>query len=112
MSNAQEVVKRGYLTKSPPAKQALAKWKRRWCMLLDSHLVYPLAPRYVRLEYFDGEESQLAGKEPKGALFVAKLAVSFVFLTETRVSPIRCNRPEGLPVCKEHAQRQESKECV
>lgn len=68
MATAQEVVKRGYLTKSPPARQALAKWKRRWCMLLDSHLVYPLAPRYVRLEYFEDEESQLAGKDPKGAI--------------------------------------------
>ena len=66
MASAQEVLKRGYLTKSPPQRQALAKWKRRWCMLCDSRLVYPCAPPYVRLEYYEDETAALACKEPKG----------------------------------------------
>jgi hypothetical protein len=37
-------------------------------MLLDSHLVYPFAPRYVRLEYFEDEEAHMAGKDPKGVI--------------------------------------------
>eukprot|EP00118_Oscarella_pearsei_P009942 m.58808 g.58808 ORF g.58808 m.58808 type:complete len:576 (+) comp34833_c0_seq1:109-1836(+) len=68
MASAQEVLKRGYLTKSPPQRQALAKWKRRWCMLCDSRLVYPCAKPYVRLEYYEDETAALACKEPKGAV--------------------------------------------
>ena len=66
MSHSGEVVKSGYLIKSPPEAKMAAKWHKRWFVLSDSKLVYPLADRYVRLEYYqsEGEAKKLA--DPKG----------------------------------------------
>ena len=65
--NEGEIVKSGYLTKSPPeGRVALAQWHRRWFVFSDSHLVYPLAERYVRMEYYQSEEDAVKLKNPKG----------------------------------------------
>ena len=63
-----EVVRAGYLTKSPPEKagKMMAQWHRRWFVLADSHLVYPLADRYVRLEYYQNESEAKRLADPKG----------------------------------------------
>lgn len=62
-----EVVKSGYLTKSPPeGRAAIAQWHRRWFVFSDSLLVYPLAKRYVRMEYYQSEEDAKKLKDPKG----------------------------------------------
>lgn len=62
-----EVVKSGYLTKSPPeGRAAIAHWHRRWFVFSDSLLVYPLAKRYVRMEYYQSEEDAKKLKDPKG----------------------------------------------
>lgn len=62
-----EVVKAGYLTKSPPERVSkVAQWHRRWFVLSDSHKVYPLAKRYVRMEYYQGEDDTKRMKNPKG----------------------------------------------
>lgn len=66
-SSHGEVVRCGYLTKSPPEKAAkVAQWHRRWFVLADSRLVYPLADRYVRLEYFQNESDAKRLADPKG----------------------------------------------
>ena len=57
----------GYLTKSPPeSKIKVAQWHRRWFLLMDSGLVYPLADRYVRLEYYQSEIEAKRLADPKG----------------------------------------------
>lgn len=62
-----EVVKTGYLTKSPPERMnKVAQWHRRWFVLSDSHRVYPLAKRYVRMEYYQSEDDTKKMKDPKG----------------------------------------------
>lgn len=67
-----ETVKRGYLTKSPPeSKTLVAQWHKRWFLLMDSKLVYPLADRYVRLEYYENEKEALRLADPKGACVIA-----------------------------------------
>jgi len=62
-----EIIKAGYLTKSPPEKSGrVAQWHKRWFVLADSRLVYPVAPRYVRLEYYQNEEEAKRLADPKG----------------------------------------------
>lgn len=62
-----EFVKAGYLIKSPPDfKAKVAQWHRRWFLLMDSKLVYPLASRYVRLEYYQSEAEAKRLADPKG----------------------------------------------
>lgn len=62
-----EFVMSGYLTKSPPeSKIKVAQWHRRWFLLMDSRLVYPLADRYVRLEYYQSEVEAKRLADPKG----------------------------------------------
>lgn len=64
-----EFVKAGYLVKSPPVSRALvAQWHRRWFLLMDSKLVYPLAERYVRLVYYQSEADAKRLADPKGEL--------------------------------------------
>ena len=60
-----EVVRAGYLTKSPPEGR-LGQWQKRWFVFADSHLAYPLAPRYVRMEYYQNEEDAEMCRNPKG----------------------------------------------
>ena len=65
-----EFVMSGYLTKSPPeSKIKVAQWHRRWFLLMDSRLVYPLADRYVRLEYYQSEIEAKRLADPKGTHF-------------------------------------------
>ena len=60
-------MKAGYLTKSPPERVSkVAQWHRRWFVLSDSHKVYPLAKRYVRMEYYQSEDDTKRMKNPKG----------------------------------------------
>ena len=62
-----EFVKAGYLVKSPPLSRALvSQWQRRWFLLMDSRLVYPLAERYVRLAYYQSEADAKRLADPKG----------------------------------------------
>ena len=67
MNHRGEVVKAGYLVKSPPEKPGkVAQWHKRWFVLADSRLVYPLADRYVRLEYYQSEGEARKMADPKG----------------------------------------------
>ncbi len=60
-------MKAGYLVKSPPEfKASVAQWHKRWFLLMDSKLVYPLAARYVRLEYYQSEQDAKRLADPKG----------------------------------------------
>ena len=64
-----DVVKAGHLTKSPPERPGIrkvAQWHRRWFVLSDSSIVYPLARRCVQLTYFHCEEDTRKMKDPKG----------------------------------------------
>lgn len=62
-----EFVKAGYLVKSPPVSRAyVSQWHRRWFLLMDSKLVYPLAERYVRLVYYQSEADAKRFADPKG----------------------------------------------
>ena len=61
-----EFVKAGYLVKSPPQFKPLSQWHKRWFLLLDSKLVYPLAARYVRLEYYQSHQDAEKLANPKG----------------------------------------------
>ena len=64
-----EFVKAGYLIKSPPLSRALvSQWHRRWFLLMDSRLVYPLAERYVRLVYYQSEADAKRLADPKGIM--------------------------------------------
>lgn len=68
-SRRGEVVLSGYLTKSPPeSRSAVSQWRRRWFVLADSKLVYPLAARYVRFEYYSSEEDAKSLADPKGVI--------------------------------------------
>jgi hypothetical protein len=58
-------VKAGYLTKSPPEGR-LGQWQKRWFVFADSHRAYPLAPRYVRMEYYHSAEDAEMCRNPKG----------------------------------------------
>lgn len=69
-----EIVKAGYLTKSPPDKP-MAQWHKRWFVLLDSKLVYPLAPRCVRLVYYQSEMEAKKLGNPKGMRTLASWQV-------------------------------------
>lgn len=69
-----EIVKAGYLTKSPPDKP-MAQWHKRWFVLLDSKLVYPLAPRCVRLVYYQSEMEAKKLGNPKGMRTLASWKV-------------------------------------
>lgn len=72
-----EFIKAGYLTKSPPeSKIKVAQWHKRWFLLMDSRLVYPLADRYVRLEYYQSEIEAKRLADPKGARAVVELVLS------------------------------------
>ena len=65
-----EFVKAGYLVKSPPVSRAyVSQWHRRWFLLMDSKLVYPLAERYVRLVYYQSEADAKRFADPKGQQF-------------------------------------------
>ena len=58
----KEVVKSGYLTKSPPDnKSTFYVWKKRYFILIDSLLVYPFAPRNIRIEYYPSFEESKSG---------------------------------------------------
>ena len=61
-----EVIKVGYLTKSPPVSAPMSQWRKRWFVLCDSLRAYPLAERYVRLEYYQSESEQRKLMDPKG----------------------------------------------
>ena len=59
---SKEVVKNGYLTKSPPDnKTAFHGWKKRYFILIDSTRVYPFAPRNIRIEYYTNFEESKSG---------------------------------------------------
>ena len=67
MSHTPEVVKSGYLTKSPPEGAPLmSQWRRRWFVLCDSSRAYPLAERSLRMEYYQSEEEVKRLADPKG----------------------------------------------
>ncbi len=69
-----EVVKAGYLTKSPPGDAPpMSQWRRRWFVLCDSFRAYPLAERHVRLEYFQNEAEARKLCDPKGVLVIIVL---------------------------------------
>lgn len=69
-----EFVKAGYLVKSPPLSRAyVSQWHRRWFLLMDSRLVYPLAQRYVRLVYYQSEADAKRLADPKGECVEDKL---------------------------------------
>ncbi len=62
-----EIVKAGYLTKSPPgAAPPMSQWRRRWFVLCDSLRAYPLAERHLRLEYYQNEGDVRKLCDPKG----------------------------------------------
>lgn len=62
-----EVVKCGYLVKSPPQSRApVAHWHKRWFLLMDSKLVYPMGERYVRMDYYQSEADAKRLADPKG----------------------------------------------
>ncbi|XP_064388689.1 uncharacterized protein LOC135336766 isoform X2 [Halichondria panicea] len=63
-----EFVKAGYLVKSPPQFKPLSQWQKRWFILLDSKLVYPLSARYVRLEYYQSHQYAEKLANPKGVI--------------------------------------------
>lgn len=64
-----EFVKAGYLVKSPPISRAcVSQWHRRWFLLMDSRLVFPLAERYVRLVYYQSETDVRRLADPKGTI--------------------------------------------
>ena len=79
MSRA-EVVRAGYLTKSPPDGR-LGQWQKRWFVFADSHRAYPLAPRYVRMEYYQSEEDAEMCRNPKGLSSDGPTKYCFVFST-------------------------------
>ena len=58
-------MKSGYLTKSPPEGR-IGQWQKRWFVFADSHRAYPLAPRYVRMEYYQSAEDAEMCRNPKG----------------------------------------------
>lgn len=63
-----EVVKSGYLTKSPPeGAPVMSQWRKRWFVLCDSKLAYPLAPRQIRLEYYQSASDSKKLADPKGS---------------------------------------------
>ena len=65
-----DIVKAGYLTKSPPgAAPPMSQWRRRWFVLCDSLRVYPLAERHLRLEYYQNEGDVRKLCDPKGECF-------------------------------------------
>jgi hypothetical protein len=65
----KEIVKSGYLTKSPPGDAPpMSKWRRRWFVLRDSLRCYPLSERFVRLEYYQNESESLKLADPKGII--------------------------------------------
>ncbi|XP_003387588.1 PREDICTED: son of sevenless homolog 1-like isoform X2 [Amphimedon queenslandica] len=67
MAQNNEIVKSGYLTKSPPLDApSISQWRRRWFVLRDSIRSYPLAERYVRLEYYQNESEARKLSDPKG----------------------------------------------
>ena len=66
MATRGEFVMAGYLIKSPPDNKPMAQWHRRWFLLMDSRLVYPLADRFVRLEYYQSEAEARRFADPKG----------------------------------------------
>ena len=62
-----ELAKAGYLVKSPRESRARAyRWRRRWFILMDSKLVWPLAERYVRLKYYRTEADAKRFADPLG----------------------------------------------
>jgi len=68
-SKCVEVVKTGYLVKSPPLSRApVSQWHKRWFQLMDSRLVFPMAKRYVRLNYYQSETDAKSLSDPKGKL--------------------------------------------
>lgn len=69
MSHNPEVVKSGYLTKSPPEGAPLmSQWRRRWFVLCDSRRAFPLGERHIRLEYYQSEADARKLADPKGSL--------------------------------------------
>ena len=69
IDNRGEFVKAGYLIKSPPLSRApVAQWHRRWFLLMDSALVFPMAKRYVRLDYYQSEADAKRLADPKGTV--------------------------------------------
>lgn len=67
VTHNNEVVKVGYLTKSPPSDAPpMSQWRRRWFVLRDSLRSYPLAERFVRLEYYQNESEARKLADPKG----------------------------------------------
>ena len=62
-----EIVKVGYLVKSPPTNRGLvSQWHKRWFLLMDSKLVFPTADRYVRMDYYHSEVDAKRLADPKG----------------------------------------------
>lgn len=70
MATGGEFVMAGYLIKSPPDNKPMAQWHRRWFLLMDSRLVYPLADRFVRLEYYQSEAEARRFADPKGVIML------------------------------------------
>ena len=76
MSQSSEIVKSGYLTKSPPEVAALvSQWRRRWFVLLDSSRAYPLAERSLRMEYYQSESDTRRLADPKGSNMVLDICI-------------------------------------
>ncbi|XP_065191208.1 uncharacterized protein LOC135822385 [Sycon ciliatum] len=62
-----EVIKQGYLVKSPPLSETgsttMKGWKRRWFILRNDHGKYSL-------QYFESEGSAAGGQQPKGTILL------------------------------------------
>ena len=70
--SGKETVKSGYLTKSPPDnKSSFYVWKKRYFILIDSHLAFPFAPRHIRIEYYPSYEDSKLGN-PLGMIELNK----------------------------------------
>lgn len=79
-----EIVKSGYLTKSPPVDApSISQWRRRWFVLRDSIRSYPLAERYVRLEYYQNESEARKLSDPKGKLEIEVESLSVFNMIST-----------------------------
>ncbi len=92
-SECGEVVKTGYLVKSPPLSRApVSQWHRRWFKLMDSKRVYPMAKRFIRLDYYQSEADAKSLADPKGEWCHYKVCISTLFslLQSQLISLCKC----------------------
>lgn len=91
MSQHSEVIKSGYLTKSPPEAAALvSQWRRRWFVLLDSSRAYPLADRSLRMEYYQNESDTKKLADPKGLNAVIAICIKLPLVLRERILSLVC----------------------